>query len=558
MRRCGAWATGCGRSDVMRMLFGARPLRAWFEAAGAGLLIWLVLILLQGNLTTGQQQNLAFIALLTGMTLYALRLRCEPVIWWHKVLFDLTIGFGAALLIGTLLFGLALAATGAVAAVPDEAGLMAVVSGVLVFDDRFVQHQNAGTLVPWTGFTMLLCGSIAFTVSRAGAHLWVFWRRLCRRRLIWALTHSHLMLVVLTVSLFALMNIFNLASYFVSRDQYSGALSSLVSFAINATTAMVGLGIFTVVLLTFILPPSIVLSYFAARRTTRRLEALAQATGTLRAGDYAARVDIRGEDEVAQLQADFNAMAEALEQSRRALEAERDAVQTALDSRRQLVASVSHELRTPVAILRSYAEQMLARREAGLPPDLKRDIEIMDQATQHLQRLIDDLFTLARAEVGELELRREAIDPAVVVRRSVEAFAPVMWRTGKVELIAHAPDALPPVIADPTRLEQILHNLLRNAARHTPPGGIVAVEARADAAQVVIEVKDTGEGIPPEDLPRIWQRFYRTEKVRAEGNDGAGLGLALVKELAEAMGGTVCVASTPGEGSCFTVGLPRA
>jgi signal transduction histidine kinase len=456
------------------------------------------------------------------------------------------------------LFRLALAVTSEVATVPSESGLMAVVSAVLILDDEFVRHQDAGTLVQWTQFTMLFCGSIAFTVARGGGHLWVFWRRLCRRRLIWSMTHSHLMLVILAVIIFALMNILTLVSYFVSTDQYSSTFSSLISFTVNAITALVGMGILTVMLLALILPPSVVLSYFAARRTTRRLEALAQATGTLRAGDYAARVDVRGEDEAAQLQSDFNAMARALEHSRRALEAERDAVQTALDSRRQLVASVSHELRTPVSILRSYAEQMLAGREVDLPPDLKHDIEIMDQATQHLQRLIDDLFTLSRAEVGELELRREAIDPAVVIQRSVEAFAPVMWRAGKVELIAQVPDTLPPVVADSTRLEQILHNLLRNAARHTPPGGIVAVDARTDGPVVIIEVKDTGEGIPSDELPHIWQRFYRTEKTRAESGDGAGLGLALVKELTEAMGGTVCAESAPGEGSCFAVSLPRA
>lgn len=534
-----------------KLLFGARPLRACFEALGAGSSIWLILTLMRDSLTTGQQQNLAFIALLTGMTFYALRLRRETV--WV----DVVIGFGVALLIGALLFGLALAVTGAVATMPDEAGLMAVVSFVLDFDDDFAYHQAAGTLVQWAGFVMLLCGGIAFVVARGGVHLWAFWRRLCRRRLIWALTHSHLMLVVLAALMYALVNIFTIFSFIVSGQEDPGVFSALVAFVINAITALVALAALTVIVLLFILPPSIVLSYFAARRTTRRLEALTEATGTLRAGDYAARVDVQGEDEVAQLQADFNAMASALQESRRALEAERDAVQTALDSRRQLVANVSHELRTPVSILRSYTEQMLARRDANLSPGLRHDIEIMDQATLHLQRLIDDLFTLSRAEVGELELCREAIDLAAVVRRGVDAFAPVMWRSGKVELVAQVPDALPPVVADPTRLEQILHNLLRNAARHTPPGGIVVVEARADEERVIIEVKDTGEGIPPDDLPHIWERFYRTESARARRDDGAGLGLALVKELIEAMGGTVHAESTPGEGSRFTIRLPR-
>jgi len=123
-------------------------------------------------------------------------------------------------------------------------------------------------------------------------------------------------------------------------------------------------------------------------------------------------------------------------------------------------------------------------------------------------------------------------------------------------VVAQGLPDLPPALADERRLEQVLSNLLHNGVRHTPPGGIVAVMAAAEQDALRIEARDTGEGIPPEELPYVWERFYRGESARAEDSRGAGLGLALVKELTEAMGGTVEVKSILGEGSCFVVKLP--
>jgi signal transduction histidine kinase len=146
-----------------------------------------------------------------------------------------------------------------------------------------------------------------------------------------------------------------------------------------------------------------------------------------------------------------------------------------------------------------------------------------------------------------------------LIRRLVEAVASLAWQLGQVQVLAELPDVLPRALVDPARLEQVLSNLLRNAIRHTPPGGIVAVVASEEVERVRIEVRDTGEGISAEDLPHIWERFYRgRDSAAREGAErGAGLGLALVKELTEVMGGTVAVESTPGEGSCFTVRVPR-
>ena len=251
-------------------------------------------------------------------------------------------------------------------------------------------------------------------------------------------------------------------------------------------------------------------------------------------------------------------MAAHLEHTIRDLESERDAVARLLQSRRELVASVSHELRTPVAIMRSYLEAMLVRWDDSVPVALRKNVEAVTQQSLQLQHLIDDLFTLSRAEVGEMELRCQALDVGAIVQRCVEAAAPVQWKVSKVQLVAKVPHPLPPAQIDETRLEQIIHNLLGNAARHTPTGGIVAATAYAERDAVVIRVEDTGDGIAAEDLSRIWERFYRTDSARSKDSSGTGLGLALVKELTEAMGGTVMAESVVGQGSCFTVRLPRA
>jgi signal transduction histidine kinase len=189
----------------------------------------------------------------------------------------------------------------------------------------------------------------------------------------------------------------------------------------------------------------------------------------------------------------------------------------------------------------------------------------MERETIQLQALINDLFTLARAEVGRLDLHLAPVDLAATARQVVEAMAPLAWQSRRVEVVVDPSPQPPPLrgegeqmaLADAGRIQQIVQNLLHNAVRHTPPGGIVAVSVSApDEYTVGLCVRDTGEGIAPADLPHIWERFYRARAGQESG--GTGLGLALVKEMAEAMGGSVGVESAPGEGSSFTVRLPRA
>jgi signal transduction histidine kinase len=406
-------------------------------------------------------------------------------------------------------------------------------------------------------FFMLLTGP-GYVATRIGVRLWLFWDRMRRRRMLWALTHAHLLVVMLAMVLVA---VGMLLAYPYSRSttpliaEASGPIVWLADWLLMFAFPLGGIWILmTLFALAVVLPPSALFSFLVARRTTRRLEKLATTATAMRNGNYDARVAVAGEDEVAQLQSDFNAMADTLQSSLRALQSERDRVAQLLQSRRELVASVSHELRTPVATARALLDSALMR-QTDAPPALQHDLQVMQGEIARLQMLIDDLFTLSRAETSSLVLDCKPADVGPIVQRMVNAIQPWAWQAGRVEMVADAPQGLPPVCIDTERLEQILANLLRNGVRHTPPGGIVAAAVFADAEHVSIVVRDTGEGIAVEDLPHIWERFYRGENHSSD--EGAGLGLAIVKELTEAMGGTVAVESTPSQGSCFTLRFPR-
>jgi signal transduction histidine kinase len=208
--------------------------------------------------------------------------------------------------------------------------------------------------------------------------------------------------------------------------------------------------------------------------------------------------------------------------------------------RRQLMADVAHELRTPLAILQGRIEGLL---DGVYPHDEAHFAELLDQ-TRHLSRLVDDLGTLANAEAGALELRKEPVDLGDLVR-DVAAAQP---RPIAVEV----PVGLPAVEADPVRIRQVLLNLLANALRHTPAEGIVSVEIETQPQRLLIRVRDNGEGIAPEDLPRVFERFQK-----GSGSRGSGLGLPIARKLVLAHGGDVAIESTLGKGTEVTISLPR-
>jgi len=278
----------------------------------------------------------------------------------------------------------------------------------------------------------------------------------------------------------------------------------------------------------------------------------------LAAGDLSRRVEEGAPDEVGQLARRFNAMAARLAETVGELTAARDRTETALLAKRELVANVSHELRTPLALIRGHVETLLMPRIETDPARRQEYLAVIERESQNLNRPIDDLFALSTAEAGALPLKLEPVALSEVIQEIGEGLASLARRERQITVVTRVSPDLPPAQADRQRVVQVLGNLARNALRYTPEGGLISLSAEQQNGQVVVSVEDTGEGIPPDQLPRIFERFFRADESRERATGGAGLGLAIVRELVEAMGGDVSVASTVGRGSRFSFRLPLA
>ncbi|MGW6634312.1 sensor histidine kinase [Streptomyces cyaneofuscatus] len=287
-------------------------------------------------------------------------------------------------------------------------------------------------------------------------------------------------------------------------------------------------------------------SVLAGARLVRPLHALTGAAQRMRDGEEHASVPVSGDDEIGRLAAAFNDMSA----HRARLE----------EQRKAMVSDVAHELRTPLSNIRGWLE---AAQDGLADPDPAFVSSLLEEAVQ-LQHIIDDLQDLAAADAGVLRLHPEPVRVGELlsqVAAAHQARAETAGVTLTVEAGAGTATTLP---ADPVRLRQAVGNLVSNAVRHTPAGGRVTLRAYGEeagrlsegAGEVVIEVADTGTGIPAGDLPYIFDRFWRAEKSRSRRTGGSGLGLAIVRKLAEAHGGTVSTTSTEGEGSTFTLRLP--
>jgi len=280
--------------------------------------------------------------------------------------------------------------------------------------------------------------------------------------------------------------------------------------------------IFTFVLSRYILSP------------IRVLTATAKKLGQ---GDFSQRVKIKNQGEVGQLAATFNSMASDLERLEKL--------------RRNMVADVAHELRTPLSNIAGYLE---AIRDGVITPDPKTINSLCEEAAL-LSRLVDDLQELALSDAGELKLIRQPENLAQLIKQSVASVQPKVMDKN-IELSYDISDNLPPVNIDYHRISQVMRNLLANAIAHTPAGGKIHVTVNLQDSKVRVSVKDTGEGIPPGDLPNMFERFYRVDKSRSRSRGGSGLGLTIAKRLVEAHGGSIHVESELGKGSCFYFLLP--
>ena len=284
---------------------------------------------------------------------------------------------------------------------------------------------------------------------------------------------------------------------------------------------------------------ALLMARWLARGMTQPLRDMAAAARRMEQGDYSVRVQTTSRDEVGQLAAAFNRMSEELEN----LES----------SRRDLVANVSHELKTPIAAIRAHLENLLDGVEQ---PDPKT-LQVMLTQSERLGRLVEQLLDLSRLESGEVRLHREPVSLAPLVSQVVSEIQ-VSRPDGSVSLASDVPVELPPVQADRERVHQVLFNLVDNAVRFTPPGGAVTVSAHTHNGSIEIAVADTGVGIGPEHLPRLFERFYRVDPARSREDGGTGIGLAIARSVVEAHGGHIHAESRLGAGSVFTFDLPVA
>ena len=274
-----------------------------------------------------------------------------------------------------------------------------------------------------------------------------------------------------------------------------------------------------------------------SRRTLTPVRALSTAARRLGGGDLSQRVPAPGNDEVGQLGHSFNSMAAGLEKAEQ--------------QRKNLVADVAHELRTPLSNIQGYVEAM---RDGVLEHD-QATLDTVHAQTMHLGRLVEDLRLLAQTESEDFRLNLEQESLGDVLRHSVEGFR-ARSSSMDVGLNLDIPDELPMLLIDRTRISQVLGNLLENAVRHSSSGGEVNVVAGVSEGRVVVTVADGGDGIAPEDIAHVFDRFYRADPSRTRATGGAGLGLTIAKKIVEAHGGEIRAESVKGQGSRFIFELP--
>ncbi|MFN8123844.1 MAG: ATP-binding protein [Thermoleophilia bacterium] len=285
---------------------------------------------------------------------------------------------------------------------------------------------------------------------------------------------------------------------------------------------------------------AVVISVVLTRRIVAPIRQLADGASQIASGRYGITVPVVGEDELASLARAFNGMAAALSTTER--------------TRTRLIADVAHELRTPLSTLDGYLEGLA---DGVIPPDADTWSTLRDQ-TRRLSRLAEDLALVSRAEEGRLQVHPVATDAVQSIHDALQAARPAAMARGVSLSVTSRPERIT-VLADPERLQQVLGNLLDNAIQHTPAGGHVEVVADQTPDAVRVEVIDSGEGIPADELERIFTRFHRVDPARTGVNRGSGIGLTVARALVAEHGGRLTAASAgPGHGSRFTITLPRA
>jgi signal transduction histidine kinase len=282
---------------------------------------------------------------------------------------------------------------------------------------------------------------------------------------------------------------------------------------------------------------AILMTFLLSRRILSPVRALTKAARQLGKGDFSRRVDYGGRGELGELASSFNSMADNLQRIERL--------------RRNMVADIAHELRTPLSNLKGYLEAI----SDGVVKADETTIRSLNEEASSLSRLVEDLQELSLADAGEIKINPQEEDISRLIKETVNIAQTKAGAKG-ISVSYNLPGAVSPVNMDIYRIKQVLNNLITNAIAHTGKDGQITLGVREENGKVYVSVSDTGEGIPPEDLPMIFERFYRVDKSRTRATGGTGLGLTIAKRLVEAHGGTIEVKSEVGRGSTFTFTLP--
>ena len=390
-------------------------------------------------------------------------------------------------------------------------GLVEIIAVLLLKPGRDDLFALAGFLFASGGITLTL----SIIGARSGLPSWIHSIR------------TQLLLVSVIVGIIVVINI--------------GFVAYLMFLSPHDLGLLIGLTIFSLGL-------SILSSLYISQPTIRNLNAVIRAVRNINAGNLEVKVPVESGDEVGELAKAFNAMVQRLRES---LERERETEKT----RRELIESVSHDLRTPLSSVRAMIESI----HDGVVTDeetIRRYIHTAQSEIESLSQLVNDLFELSQIDAGLLQLHTDTIFLQQLIPDTVETMK-AQAASYHLSLDGEVEQELSPVTADSRRIQRVLYNLIQNAIRYTPADGSIRVRAKDIGSAVEVRVVDTGEGISADELSKVFERSYRSEKSRSRQLGGAGLGLSIAKGIVEAHGGRIWVNSELGKGSIFSFTLPK-
>ncbi len=329
------------------------------------------------------------------------------------------------------------------------------------------------------------------------------------------------------------------------RDRQVAGVLQMASSLAETDPALGGLGLTLFIMIPLALIACGITGVFLTSRAMRPVKAITDASARIGAGNRSERLTVSGGDEFAQLATTINEMLGRLDSAFTQLE-------QAFEQQMRFTADASHELRSPLTAIKGNASLALYGDRSAA--DYRKALEATDRAADSMNRIVQDLLFLARADAGQIRLDLRPVPVEEILSSAVET---VQGAT-LPDIRIRTPDSGLTVCGDRSSLIRVISNLLHNAVRHTPAEGQIDLDAAGAGDWVLIRVADTGEGIPPGHLPHVFERFYRVDAARARAHGGTGLGLAICQSIAQAHGGSISISSVAGEGTTVFVSLPRA